>query len=451
MAVASVARRRGREIKEKTASEGEGKMGSERVCEEVRVVEEKPSLVFERPVAIEGLPDVGLVGTIATTFLVEKKGFEEIAYLESDLFPPVMVVHEGRLKNPFRIYGGYLMRGEETSAEGGGGGGEGEEGRKDKEGEEIYTHIHIKLFKEAPMSSEHFLSLTRNGVFHVDEATHTFIATTKLRGLNLPEENIAHRLKFTVAARLTGTERGKVFIYRVERLSSPAHNVFGEVVEGSPLVQFAKKGDKIRVQTTPKWLMCVGMTQKEAEAFLAAENIQHVREGNKDDDAVVVEQEPEMTMDVLESGTVKTFGVSREAVLPVQFFHKEAPKTVWYFRKVSGMVTKPIGRLKVFFVIPGSIVLFEGKTSEAGLLVPENTPKGSVERGVLGVTNMAKTNRGMMGIRLEESREYGPTGEAFEHTNIALRISPLTPEIITVLSKLKEGDVIYVKEVSTGE
>ena len=90
--------------------------------EEVRVVEEKLSLVFERPVvAIEGLPDVGLVGTIATTFLVEKKGFEEIAYLESDLFPPVMVVHEGRLKNPFRIYGGYLTRDEAAGGEGGGG------------------------------------------------------------------------------------------------------------------------------------------------------------------------------------------------------------------------------------------------------------------------------------------------------------------------------------------
>jgi len=100
--------------------------------EEVRVVEEKPSLVFERPVvAIEGLPDVGLVGTIATTFLVEKKGFEEIAYLESDLFPPVMVVHEGRLKNPFRIYGGYLTRDETAEGEGGGGsgGGSGGEGR----------------------------------------------------------------------------------------------------------------------------------------------------------------------------------------------------------------------------------------------------------------------------------------------------------------------------------
>ena len=110
--------------------------------EEVRVVEEKPSLVFERPVvAIEGLPDVGLVGTIATTFLVEKKGFEEIAYLESDLFPPVMVVHEGRLKNPFRIYGGYLTRDESAEGEGGsrsGGGsgesGEGGGGEKEREG-----------------------------------------------------------------------------------------------------------------------------------------------------------------------------------------------------------------------------------------------------------------------------------------------------------------------------
>jgi len=112
--------------------------------EEVRVVEEKPSLVFERPVvAIEGLPDVGLVGTIATTFLVEKKGFEEIAYLESDLFPPVMVVHEGRLKNPFRIYGGYLTRDELAGGEGGsrgeggsggGSGGEGGEGGESGEG-----------------------------------------------------------------------------------------------------------------------------------------------------------------------------------------------------------------------------------------------------------------------------------------------------------------------------
>ncbi|MCW3135445.1 MAG: proteasome assembly chaperone family protein [Canidatus Methanoxibalbensis ujae] len=74
---------------------------------EVRIVERK-KFVYERPIAVEGLPDIGLVGTIATTFLVEKMNFMEIGYIESELFPPVMVVHGGHLKNPFRIYGGYI-------------------------------------------------------------------------------------------------------------------------------------------------------------------------------------------------------------------------------------------------------------------------------------------------------------------------------------------------------
>lgn len=315
------------------------------------------------------------------------------------------------------------------------------------DGEEIYTEMHIKMLKEAPMSCEHFFSLTRRGIFDVDEVTNTFIASSGLKGLNLPEENIGHRTRYLITVRNTGTERGKVYIYKEDRLSTPFHNVLGEIEKGHSLVKFARKGDKIRVETTPRWMMVVGKTQKEAEEFLAREGISQVRDGKKDDDAVVVEQDPDLTMDVIEKGSVTTYGVSPESVLPVKLFRKEAPKTVWYFRKVTGMVTKPIGRLKVFFTVPGMIVLFEGQPSEAGLLVPENPPKGVVERGVLGVTNMAKTNRGVMGIRLEESTEYGPTGEPFENTNIVLKIHPFTDEVAKTLSRLKEGDVIYVREV----
>jgi len=72
--------------------------------EEVRVVE-KEGIEHKNPVVIEGLPDVGLVGTIAVSYIVERMGYKEIGYIESDLFPPVMVVHEGKLKNPLRIYG----------------------------------------------------------------------------------------------------------------------------------------------------------------------------------------------------------------------------------------------------------------------------------------------------------------------------------------------------------
>ncbi len=71
--------------------------------EVVRIVEEEGA-TYNNPIVIEGLPDVGLVGTIAASYIVEKLEYKEIGYIESDLFPPVMVIHDGKLKNPFRIY-----------------------------------------------------------------------------------------------------------------------------------------------------------------------------------------------------------------------------------------------------------------------------------------------------------------------------------------------------------
>ena len=72
--------------------------------DEVRIAE-KEGVKHKNPIVIEGLPDVGLVGTIAASYIVERMGYKEIGYIESDLFPPVMVVHEGKSKNPLRIYG----------------------------------------------------------------------------------------------------------------------------------------------------------------------------------------------------------------------------------------------------------------------------------------------------------------------------------------------------------
>ncbi len=71
--------------------------------EVVRIVEEGEAR-YTHPVVIEGLPDVGLVGTIAASYLVEKLDYREIGHIESELFPPVMVIHDGKLKNPFRLY-----------------------------------------------------------------------------------------------------------------------------------------------------------------------------------------------------------------------------------------------------------------------------------------------------------------------------------------------------------
>ncbi|MCX8205143.1 MAG: proteasome assembly chaperone family protein [Candidatus Nezhaarchaeota archaeon] len=70
---------------------------------EVEVVE-SARLEVEGARAIEGLPDVGLVGAIATSYLVETLGVDEVAYVDSELLPPVMVLHKGRLKSPVRIH-----------------------------------------------------------------------------------------------------------------------------------------------------------------------------------------------------------------------------------------------------------------------------------------------------------------------------------------------------------
>lgn len=57
------------------------------------------------PIAVDGLPDVGLVGTLAAFHIVEQLGLKQVAHFESDLFPPVMVLHKGVLLDPVRIYG----------------------------------------------------------------------------------------------------------------------------------------------------------------------------------------------------------------------------------------------------------------------------------------------------------------------------------------------------------
>ncbi len=315
-----------------------------------------------------------------------------------------------------------------------------------EEGQEIYSYASIKLFPDAPMSCEHFLSLTRDDQLRIDDWTHTFIASGALKGLNLPIERVQYRSTHDLSVRNSGTERGKIYVYKDSRLPNPAHNVFGTVKQGSDLIDAAQTGDTIFTVTDPRWMMVVGETQKAAEEFFEAADIEQVREGNQEDTAVVVDQLPALTMEIMERGTVRTIGVDREAVLNVELFEDVAPKTVWYFKKVTGLVTRPIGRLKVHFSIPGMLVLFEGNADEAGTLVPENLPTEGTKRGFLGVTNMSRQNRGIMGIRLEDSAEYGPTGETADGANIVLSISDLTSETAAFLGKLKEGDVIYVKE-----
>jgi len=73
------------------------------LSESVKIVEKKP--VPSQATMIIGLPDVGLVGLIATSYLISELNLEKIAYMDSDLLPPVVVLHEGLPHAPLRMYG----------------------------------------------------------------------------------------------------------------------------------------------------------------------------------------------------------------------------------------------------------------------------------------------------------------------------------------------------------
>ncbi|MEN6378059.1 MAG: PAC2 family protein [Methanofastidiosum sp.] len=71
--------------------------------DDILIIENK-KIDVENPIIIEGVPDIGLVGSIAVGHMVQEQNFEEVGYIKSDLFPPVMVVHDRKVLNPVRIF-----------------------------------------------------------------------------------------------------------------------------------------------------------------------------------------------------------------------------------------------------------------------------------------------------------------------------------------------------------
>ncbi len=64
-----------------------------------------PEAKLSRPNIIVGVPEVGLVSTIAASYLMDQLKLPEIGVIESELLPQVVVVHNAEPKGPVRIYG----------------------------------------------------------------------------------------------------------------------------------------------------------------------------------------------------------------------------------------------------------------------------------------------------------------------------------------------------------
>ncbi|MFA5077010.1 MAG: PAC2 family protein [Candidatus Micrarchaeia archaeon] len=58
----------------------------------------------KNPLIIVGFPGIGLVGSVATAYFVEKNGFEMVGYISSGDFAPLAAIHNYKPLPPVRIY-----------------------------------------------------------------------------------------------------------------------------------------------------------------------------------------------------------------------------------------------------------------------------------------------------------------------------------------------------------
>jgi uncharacterized protein len=67
-----------------------------------KVVQTKKKL--NSPIFIAGFPGAGLVGSISTSYIINKLHMNQIACVESEFIVPGVIYTEGKLRHPFRLY-----------------------------------------------------------------------------------------------------------------------------------------------------------------------------------------------------------------------------------------------------------------------------------------------------------------------------------------------------------
>ncbi|MCL2295981.1 MAG: methanogenesis marker 3 protein [Methanomassiliicoccaceae archaeon] len=310
-----------------------------------------------------------------------------------------------------------------------------------EEGYSVDTNILIELDRRSPASAEQILILGSKGYFNVTDSTGTLISCSDDLDVSVPDEHHSVRDAGSVAVRNNGHGTGRMLIHKERRQPSALHNIAGTVKRGSGIISGAAAGDKITMMTDPARALSVGMTQSEGEKFLSQFNLKQKRSGNTSDDAVIVEQTPDMTLTAISGDAVETFGIPKEKVFRIQL-DESFPGDVYYFRKVTGLSHKPVGALKTQFSFPGMpIITFYGDEERSKSLYPQD-PFKKCKKGDIGITNQSRPHHGLIGIRLQDSKEYGPTGEEPYGTNIVGRFI----DDLSRLSEIEEEETIYIME-----
>jgi putative methanogenesis marker protein 3 len=316
-----------------------------------------------------------------------------------------------------------------------------------EDGMQIITYIkvaalgynHGKIETGAALSVEHLLMAMEQGHFVVGRSSSTHIMDERLASTYVPEEIKEPRREGAVTVRTRGRERGSVYIYTADVPGSPAHSTVGQVEHGIELARLAREGHILCIRTEPERFDLVGHSLSEARVYAHERGIT-ISDGKRQDAGVVVDQKPGSTLEVLAGGAVQLTTVPLEKVIGIVLDDLHAPVSCTIFRKLTGLDTHNIGRLPLYFHFE-DVYLFKPELPTGVRINPENLPRDTSPANALAITNDSRQGVGLVGIRLGESREFGPTSEPFEGTNLLGTVVD-----IGKLKHIREKEIVYIRE-----
>ncbi len=318
-----------------------------------------------------------------------------------------------------------------------------------EDGTLIVTHLKIlaqgyspdSVTTEAAGSVEHLILALQSGRLTVDRATSTHILDLHLAGTDdIPVEHRHPRREGTVTVRTSGKSAGGIYLYRTDVPSSLVHAVVGHVVHGIELVKLAKERDIIAVTVEPERIDLLGLPLGKAREIAASRGVA-LRFDNGEGERIVVSQEPGTTLDVLSERQVIVTTAPVEKVIDIELDDGKAPMSCEVFRRFTGLKDHDAGMMPVFFRFD-DVILFKPAIAPGTKLIPENPPKDEAPAAALGITNDSCKGSGLVGVRLSANRDFGPTSELFEGTNLIGRVIDTEK-----LEKLKERETVYIREV----
>lgn len=312
-----------------------------------------------------------------------------------------------------------------------------------EDGMKIFSYISVELREDSPQGAEHFLGAVRKGLFNASDSSSSYIVDDVLKGEICPFESLDSRSEGTVAIRTKGIGMGRAFISKEDRTSSAVHSIIGTVTKGLELVKLAENTHKLEIRVNPQQVMFLGLNIDEAKAKAQERGLAIEIDGDSSDQAMIVEQDPKTTMEIIKNKKVTVLGIPPDLLLHIKFYYDKAPITIEYLRHALKLKERPVGPLSVFFTYENTILFKTIKRAEGYKeLMPENTPSDKVIAGEMGVTNQASRQYGIIGIKNEDDERYGPTGEKFHSTNIIGRVIDAEK-----LKSVSQGDIIYIMEV----